>query len=365
MHDLNELFGRFILHRRAAGVSAATVRWYTYWHRYFLDYLQNRKEAPRLEDLDAETIVQFLAELREREVRQTPHRRPCGRKMSPWTVNTAYRALRAFFNWAAQEGLIEKSPMGRISEPRVPESHPPTFTRKEIRALLEAAVIWGEKPFRVRKTLIVQLLFDTGIRLSQLAGLTLDDVILDEEVIRIRGKGARERLVPVGDVVSAGLLRYIHNVRPRVRSKALFISNKGVPLSGPPVYQVLKRLADAAGIKSRVYPHKFRHTFAREYLLNGGNLEALRRILGHTSVEMTSKYLDLLVDDLSAFHRVASPMDNLSRQLNNPHRQDRVSGLSRLEAAYLIHSRRWPGKAGRTVAVLNDGPRFMGEKEQV
>ena len=161
--------------------------------------------------------------------------------MSPWTVNTAYRALRAFFNWAVQEGLLGKSPMQRIKEPRIPQSHPPTFTREEMEALLEAAAMSGEKPLRIRNTLIVQLLFDRGIRLSELAGLTLDDVILDEGVIRIRGKGARERLVPVGDVVSAGLLSYAHNVRPRVRRKALFVSNKGTPLNGRAVYQMVKR----------------------------------------------------------------------------------------------------------------------------
>jgi len=209
MHDLEELFARFLLQRRAAGVSTATVRWYEYWHRYFLAYLMKQGGGSSLENISVSVLLRFLADLREREVCQTPHRRPCGRKMSPWTVNTAYRALRAFFNWAEKEGLLNENPIRHIKEPKVPQNDPPVFSRREIKALLETAMVWGEKPLRTRNTLIVQLLFDTGIRVSELAGLTLDDVIPDQGAIRIRGKGAKERLVPIGIVVQNNLVKYI------------------------------------------------------------------------------------------------------------------------------------------------------------
>lgn len=313
MTDLPEVAADFIVDRKAAGLSPNTIRWYTDWSKRFIAFLRQRGLPLDANKVTAQHVRDFLADLRERRPWEGVRQVPRSRKISRATVNCAFRALRALFNWAAEEGRIATNPMHRLKEPKMPQKTPAVFTKDEIERLLNTAATWGQ--LKERNSLVVQLLLDTGIRLSELTGLTLHNVFPNEGYIKVKGKGSKERLVPIGTVVQRSLSHYVERVRPKVKTNALFLTKDGRRLKNSGVRSLLRRMGKAAGVTTRVHPHKFRHTFAKEYLMHGGNLESLRRILGHTSLEMARRYLGLLIDDLEALHRKASPMDNWEKEM--------------------------------------------------
>jgi len=171
-----------------------------------------------------------------------------------------------------------------------------------------------------RNLAILLLFLDTGIRVSELVHIDLDDVNLEEGSIRIRiTKGNRERSVPIGSLVQKALWKYIHSGRPKPLThqiNRLFLTDKGTPLTINGVQQLIHRCGKKAGITStRVSAHTFRHTFARNYLLNGGDIFSLQKILGHSSLASVRVYLNLFAADVKKQHLRFSPVDNLAPTL--------------------------------------------------
>lgn len=153
-------------------------------------------------------------------------------------------------------------------------------------------------------------MLDTGLRLSELAGLRPCDLRPDGSV-KVIGKGARERIVPVGAVARQALVRYLRHAHVAETETAIFRARGGGALGSRGVQQVFKRLKARAGIPGRCSPHTLRHTFARAYLLNGGDVFSLQRMLGHSTLDMVKRYVALADTDLAARHRTASPADRL------------------------------------------------------
>ncbi len=179
-----------------------------------------------------------------------------------------------------------------------------------MRGLLSAASTSRQS---VRYQALVSLLLDTGIRLSELTALRVRDVDLVEGRCLVRGKGSRERLVPLGGRCRRAL-RASLAARGRLDpSGPLFVGRGGSPLPRRTVQQVVRRLGGSAGITDRCSPHVLRHSFARAFLANGGDVFSLQRILGHSpaSLQVTRRYVRLVDDDLRATHRRASPIDRL------------------------------------------------------
>jgi site-specific recombinase XerD len=163
-------------------------------------------------------------------------------------------------------------------------------------------------------------MIDTGMRLSEVAGLTVADVDLIEGRCRVMGKGRRERVVPIGRRTRRALRVWISIRRPAaVASSPLFAGPRGSRLSPRGIHQLVRRLARRAGIETRCSPHVLRHTFARAFPTNGGDVFSLQRILGHSprSIQVTRRYVELLDEDLRAVHRKASPADNLEARMRD------------------------------------------------
>lgn len=163
---------------------------------------------------------------------------------------------------------------------------------------------------------IVLLLLDSGIRVSECKEIELDDVNLENGCIMIRnGKGSKERIVPVGSLVQKTLWKYIKQFRPQPLTqqvKALFLSDKGLPLTRNGIQQMLRRYGKRAGINGiRCSPHTLRHTFAKNYLLNGGDIFSLQKMLGHSSLASVRLYVNLFATDIKKQHQRFSPVDNL------------------------------------------------------
>jgi site-specific recombinase XerD len=274
--------------KEAEGLSPRTVRWYS-------DIL--RRAVARfgahavLEAIDAPAWRVWLVELRA--------------TLAPVSVAGYVRCLHVFGNWLAAEELAEAVAIRRLAKPRVPRKLIEPLNDDELRELLARA--------GTRDQAILLLLLDTGLRVSEAAGIRFRDLRPDG-AIKVMGKGAKERLVPVGTSSRRAIGRYLAQRGRGEPDEPVFLAESGTGLTFHGIQQLLKRLKASAGLERRCSPHTFRHTFAHNYLVNGGDVFTLQRILGHTSLDMVRRYVALADTDVASRHDMASPADHLLRR---------------------------------------------------
>ncbi len=208
-------------------------------------------------------------------------------------------SIKSFFKYLGREGIIEANPVSDIEAPKLPEKEPSYLTESEYQNLI-AAVKFKATPYYLSRDLaIVILLLGTGIRLSELVGLTLDRVNLEsaDRSIKVRGKGNKERIIPLTNEVVSTLKQYLKQ-RPEVESNHLFISRLGDELHARSVYGLIKKYLEATNIKKKVAVHSLRHTFGASLLRSGANLVVIQELLGHKKLETTRRYLHINDIDL-------------------------------------------------------------------
>jgi len=220
------------------------------------------------------------------------------------------RAIRSFFSFLEGEEILPLNPMRKVKVPRAPRKVMPTFTEAEVGRLLaqpDKRTAEGFRNYAVMLTLL-----DTGLRVSELCGLALDDVDLQNGYLHVTGKGDRERHVPVGARVSRALMRYRTVQRPGdTGCDSFFLTRDGQPLVKRRVQCFIREYGRIAGIKTRCSPHTFRSSSAVLYLRAGGDPFTLQKKLGHSSLTMTRRYSDLADSDIRAAHLKYSPADRL------------------------------------------------------
>jgi integrase/recombinase XerC len=284
---LGKAIEHFLTAKAAEGASPRTIEWY----RMVLGRAARELGADRpLEALTSAELRTWLVGLRA--------------TLSPVSVAGYVRGVKAFGNWCADEELAEVRPLRMLRRPKVPHKLIEPLSDDALRRLLERA--------SVRDRAILLVLLDTGLRVSELAGLRFCDLRPDGS-LKVLGKGARERIVPVGSVARQALLRYLRQRGAGEPVEPILRSRRGGPLGWRGVQQVFNRLKARAGIPGRCSPHLLRHTFARSNLVNGGDAFSLQRILGHATLDMVKRYVALTDTDLVARHRAASPADRLLR----------------------------------------------------
>ncbi len=231
--------------------------------------------------------------------------------LSRASVAIHVRSLKAFFSYLSQDGYLRDNPMDGIPIPKTGRSAPVALAQPDVRGLLAAAR--GPSWFDIRNTAMLMTFLDTGMRLAELISLDLEDVNLPEWRIRIRnGKGSKERIVFVGRGLHRILRRWLQVRGPLHESSALFITRSGHRHDSRNVERIIERIAKKAGLNgTRVTPHIFRHTFAVNYVRNGGDAFSLRRLLGHSDIRTTEIYVDMVGEDLRKAHAKASPLDRL------------------------------------------------------
>jgi site-specific recombinase XerD len=274
----------FLAAKGAEGASPKTLEWY----RMVLG------RAAR--DLGAERPLEAFAPPEVRDWLLTLRA-----TLSPVSVAGYVRGLKAFGNWCAAEELAEAKALRTLRRPRVPHKLVEPLSDEALRRLLDGA--------STRDRAILLLFFDTGLRLSELAGLRSADLRPDGSV-KVMGKGARERIVPVGSTARQALARYLRQ-GDDAADGVIFRSRRGGALGWRGIQQAFRRMKLRAGIPGRCSPHTLRHTFARAYLINGGDAFSLQRILGHATLDMVKRYVELADTDLAQRHRAASPADRL------------------------------------------------------
>lgn len=217
--------------------------------------------------------------------------------LSKPSVARALASLRSFYKWLAREGLVEQNPAALVATPRLPKKLPRVPTMEELNAVMDS-----EMPevasFPERDALIFELLYGCGIRNSELTGINLDDIRWSNEAILIRGKGKKERFVPLGDAAAAAARIYLVKRQELLAGKkpnhALLINLRGGSrLTTRSVGRIVKRIAIARGLPANVHPHTLRHAFGTHLLEEGADLRAIQELLGHERLATTQRYTQL------------------------------------------------------------------------
>lgn len=221
-------------------------------------------------------------------------------------------SLRSFFTYALEEGLIADNPARQVDRPKQDKRLPKALTLDEVDRLLQAAR--GEDPIQIRNAALLEILYGTGARISEAVALAVDDIDLAAErpVIRLFGKGRKERIVPVGSYAREAVGAYLTRVRPGLVAKgagtsALFVNLRGRPLTRQSAWGILRQVAEAAGIAQAVSPHTLRHSFATHMLEGGADVRVVQELLGHASVVTTQIYTRVSAHMLREVYQTTHP----------------------------------------------------------
>ena len=272
------------------------ARFTDFWEREFGEPAAARA---RLSKVDTLAVRSYLAALHRAGLKN----RSIARHLS---------TLRSFFRWACREGELEKNPARGLLSPRVPRSLPRAMTLADTESLLAAS---AAEAVPEREKALFELLYATGLRVSEAAGLDLEDVDLASRLARVLGKGSKERIVPFGEQAEDALRAYLP-VRAALCAgsgaspeggEALFVNRRGGRLTTRSMARLLKRRLAAAGLPQDISPHALRHTFATHLLQAGADLRSIQELLGHASLSTTQKYTHLDAARLAEVYRGAHP----------------------------------------------------------
>ena len=271
---------KFLQSLRQRNASVHTIKAYTGDLENFAGYIGTRTWR----SIDHLTIRGFLSHLYEKGLGKT-------------SVARSLAAVRSFYRWLAQEGIVEQNPAALVSTPKLPKKLPRVPTIEEMNSVLD-----GQMPelaaFPERDRIMFELLYGCGIRNSELIGVNLDDIRLSSEAILIRGKGKKERYVPFGDSVRVALAAYLP-VRQQLLAErkkntaALLINRRGGRLTTRSVGRIIKKIAVAKGLSPDVHPHTLRHAFGTHMLEEGADLRSIQEMLGHERLSTTQRYTQL------------------------------------------------------------------------
>lgn len=258
----------------------------------FYEYIKNGK-LDRVSPADVQRYIKTLSELKEKSL---------ARKLS---------SLRMFYDFLVKKKYIAESPLDGIEGPKIGKYLPDVLSIDEVDRLLDITPTDG---FTFRNRCILELLYSTGLRISELVSLKLENIIIDESLVKVMGKGSKERIVPLNDVATEYLKKYISEIRPEMlkgtSTEYLFLNNHGKGLTRQAVFKMIKKRADEIGLKKSISPHTLRHSFATHLLQNGADIRFIQELLGHAELGTTEIYTHVANETLKKDYDELNPRDN-------------------------------------------------------
>lgn len=299
MANLSDMFMSYLKFERASSIH--TQKNYLVDITQFFRFLENRYPGissdgtSKIGKVDAQAVREFLGEM-------------FGKK-TPASMARKLATLRTFFQYCMKKGLAKSNPAKEVATPKVPKKLPKFLTVDEVFTLIKATSEDGVAGARDKA--IVELLYASGLRVSELVGLDIENIDLKENLVRVLGKGRKERIVPVGDKAKKAVLRYL-NLRPELArdtgaEKGLFLNRRGGRLTVRSVERLIRKYIKKSGLQKIVTPHVLRHTFATHLLNAGADMRGIQELLGHTSLSTTQKYTHVSLDNMIKVYDAAHP----------------------------------------------------------
>ncbi len=263
----------------------------------FLQQMPPEQRPRGWEEVTRDHIISYILELKEREYASS-------------TVARKVAAVKSFFKFLKFAGHIKSNPASEMETPRAEKHLPETISAAGVDKLLAAPA--GDAPAAQRDRAMLELLYATGLRVSELVALDVDDINLDEATVRCMGKGNKERILPLYDRARDALATYIEEGRPKLQGakkdeKALFLNRRGFRLTRQGLWLIVKHYVDAVGIKENVTPHTLRHSFATHMLRGGADLRHVQEMLGHANISTTQIYTQVTPDRMREVYDKTHP----------------------------------------------------------
>ena len=250
-------------------------------------------------DVTRDDLIEYILWLKEREYASA-------------TVARKVAAMKSFCGFLLRTGSIEDNPAEDLDSPKVKKQLPQTLTPDEVDRLLVLPAQSGSTPKAVRDTALLEVLYATGMRVSEIAGLTLEDLDLEAGTLRCLGKGSKERMMPLYAEATNAVRAYLERGRPRLlgadsQERTLFLNPRGERLTRQGLWLIIKSYAKQLGMEERVTPHTLRHSFATHMLNGGAGLREVQRLLGHANISTTQVYTHISQDRLRLVYDEAHP----------------------------------------------------------
>lgn len=292
MASLRESSAKYLAELARRGASRHTLRNYGADLDQFAAYFELPTEgAPEIAAIDLPMLREWLSDLYDRG-------------LATATIRRKVAALRAMFKFLLQEGLITRNVAGRLHQPKGAQRLPEVMSAEKTNNLLDAV---EEQPQNDRDLAILELLYGCGIRVSELVGIDLGDLSLHDGWLRVRGKGDKERQIPVGKRACDAVKRYLLTREAIPSEQALFLNSRGARLGDRQVRRLVKIYSLLVLGDSTVHPHSFRHAYATHLLTDGADLRAIQELLGHARLSTTQKYTQVSLKDLQSVYDRAHP----------------------------------------------------------
>jgi len=292
----------FLLHRESEGRSPRTLEWHRGALRVFTSWLRENGHDENPTTWDSTLIRRYFVHLQDRASAR-------GGKLSSQSVKTYAISVRAFCRWLHDEEYIDTNMVERVAVPKSAQRVKDPFTTDDIRRLLAAAK--ADKRMGLRDYAVILFLLDSGCRASEVVGMKTADILWSQMLAKVYGKGSKERVVFLSAETLRAMQRYA--MRAPQGADTFFRTEEGIEMTASGLLTLTKKLATRANV-GNVHPHRFRHTFAITFLRSGGNVLALQRLLGHTTLTMTQHYVALVSDDLAREHVDHSPVVTMLRR---------------------------------------------------
>jgi len=313
---LDEFINRYELSNRADGKSDKTIKWYGEILKSFSRYLKSRGHYNGISYFNIDSAREYILYLRHRpRFDGHPYTPAQNVTLSPQTLRCHTRGLKAFSTWLHLNEYTTENRLKNLRLPKAPTILIEPLTPEEIKKIttcINKKSLTGSRNYAIFATLL-----DTGLRASEAASITISNLNLTDGYIKVMGKGSKERVVPIGKYIQMTLWTYIDKVRPEpidLDYNNLFLTRGGKPITVNTIKLIFTRLAKGSGV-NRLHAHLCRHTFAINYILNGGDIFSLKEILGHTTLDMVNHYLHFTSSQITAQHHKYSPMDKLQSEI--------------------------------------------------